>query len=227
MSYREKPATPNSPSGTTVTTVYDHLLSPSSPAHEEEEKDDRLKNDLLDEICTDMGIDDSMDLDLDDFCYNAPVQAARAAGTAASSRSGSAGDERRCSVTTSSSSGYITSDSLCAIAKLTHSISHENTPMNESVVDVKSRIGGSPDSGGPGSVKQEPPDHEVEPVGNVNDTDQGKVAAAAAASKLALQKQEMSVEPACSGNDMPSTTSAAASGMQAAATANQRYEFRM
>lgn len=132
MSYREKPATPNSPSGTSVTTMYDHLLSPASPAMEEE-KDDRLRNDLLDEICNDMGIDDSMDLDFDDFVSSGNQQQPHSHGSLAAphhkphQHSHSApypaaeGSDMRKATTTASS--YSSSDSLCAIAKLTQSIS--------------------------------------------------------------------------------------------------------
>lgn len=186
--YRDKPATPNSPSGTTVTTMYDHMLSPSSPAAEMEEKDGRLRNDLLDEICNDMGIDDSMDLDFDDFCYNGQQRSGSAQNSQRYSQGGSSGSSegRRPSVTGSSS--YSTSDSLCAIAKLTHSIASENATTSAEV-DGKPR---SPDCL---SVKQEPCDVEAEQVGNTNDTDQGK--AAAAAGKLALHKQMSESSSSC------------------------------
>ncbi|XP_067938345.1 uncharacterized protein [Watersipora subatra] len=173
-SYREKPATPNSPSGTSVTTVYDHMLSPSSPA-EMEKKDDRLRNDLLDEICNDMGIDDSMDLDFDDLCYGQQRSGSAPGGQRFPT---SSSEGRRPSATASSS--YSTSDSLSAIAKLTHSIPNESTTSSE--VDVKPRL--SPDNS---SVKQEPCEVEGEMTGSTNDTDQGK--AAAAAGRLSMQKQ--------------------------------------
>lgn len=182
-SYREKPATPNSPSGTTVTTMYDHLLSPPSPA-EAEEKDGRLRNDLLDEICEDMGIDDNMDLDFDDFCYNGQQKPGPVGSTQRYGQTGSSGNEgRRPSV--SNSSSYSTSDSLCAIAKLTYSIANENG-TSSSEGDVKARV--SPECAS--SVKQEPCDQgEGDQRVGCNDTDQGKAAAAAAAGKLALQRQ--------------------------------------
>ena len=185
-SYREKPATPNSPSGTTVTTMYDHLLSPSSP--EPDEKDDRLRNDLLDEICNDMGIDDSMDLDFDDFCYSNGQQKATSAAAAAGPSS------RFTALTTPNkpvtseagqptSSGYATSDSLCAIAKLTQSISSESrSETGESAEPV---------------IKQE----EAEIATGTNDTDQGKVAA----NRLLQQQQkEVSSPPAGSRSSPPS-----------------------
>jgi len=177
QSYREKPATPNSPSGTSVTTVYDHLLSPPSP--DEEEHDDRVRNDLLDEICNDMGIDDSMDLDFDDFCYQS-VQQQRAAGVrfpqhpAAPQKPETV--ERRPSATTSSSSGYATSDSLCAIAKLTQSITSEQGALPPASSDDEK--GEMTDS-----IKQEPNDSIDS--NSENQTDQGKVAA----SKLLQQRQ--------------------------------------
>lgn len=184
MSYREKPATPNSPSGTSVTTMYDHLLSPPSPGAEEEEKDDRLRNDLLDEICNDMGIDDSMDLDLDDFCYNGqqpppPQKSAGGArfGPGAQTSVKSEVDARRGSVATSSS-GYTTSDSLCAIAKLTQSISseapssvHSEGEANRSPQEVKNDMSDSIEGS------------------HVNDTDQGKVAAMS--NKMKAQRQRL------------------------------------
>lgn len=219
MSYREKPATPNSPSGTTVTTMYDHLLSPPSPhENQEEEKDDRLRNDLLDEICNDMGIDDSMDLDLDDFCYNG--QKAGGSGANMQQRFGqivtpgkqAEADQRRGSVTTTASSGYATSDSLCAIAKLTQSISNDGSQGQPGSSDaaVEGRQRDSPESV---KVKHESEAESCEQSG-VNDTDQGK---AAAASKLALQKQLS--ESAATPDRKRSATSEPAS---AAETSNQR-----
>lgn len=186
MSYREKPATPNSPSGTTVTTVYDHILSPPSPA-EEEEKNDRIRNDLLDEICEDMGIDDSMDLDFDDFCYSGQQQ--QNAGSAQRftqvNTPGKAADSdgRR-----TGASGYASSDSLCAIARLTRSITNENSSSVGSEVDSKRPSSSSP-AECTDSVKQEPSDAEFteQMAASFNDTDQSK--AAAAANKLALLKQ--------------------------------------
>lgn len=217
--YREKPATPNSPSGTTVTTVYDHMLSPPSPQQEEEEKDDRLRNDLLDEICNDMGIDDSMDLDLDDFCYSG-AQAQQKGSGAIQQRFGqivtpgkqAEGDaSRRTSVTTASSSGYATSDSLCAIAKLTQSISTEGQPQQPGS-EVEGRQRESPES----AVKQEP---DVEPeASGVNDTDHGK--AAAASHKLALQKQLS--ESAVPDRKRSAAATSDSSGQDAAAV-SQRY----
>jgi len=184
MGYREKPATPNSPSGTTVTTMYDHLLSPPSPA-EEEEKNERLRNDLLDEICNDMGIDDSMDLDFDDdFCYNGQQKPGQRLAMSGASAKACESDARRTSA--NSSSGYATSDSLCAIAKLTHSIPHENNSASD--VEAKQRRESLENA----SVKQEPTSQTESELRfcNVNDTDQGKAAAAAAAAnKLAMQRQ--------------------------------------
>lgn len=187
MNYREKPATPNSPSGTTVTTMYDHMLSPPSPT-QEEEKDDRLRNDLLDEICNDMGIDDSMDLDFDDFCYNGQ-QKNGAPGPfnplATPHKPDSIPMDARRHSTATSSSGYATSDSLCAIAKLTQSINKESQAMCSMGEGESKRS--TPDM--PGPLKQEPCDvHET----STNDTDQGK---AAAASRLALQRQTAARSP--------------------------------
>lgn len=186
MSYRDKPATPNSPSGTSVTTMYDHLLSPLSPG-QEEEKDDRLRNDLLDEICNDMGIDDSMDLDFDDFCYS-NQQAKPGASNAQQrfnqistpSKSDSASNDVRWrNSMTTASSGYSTSDSLCAIAKLTQSISNDG-PSSMSEGESKRS---SPETCS-GSVKQEP----CELTENPNDTDQGKANKIAAVQR---QQQQM------------------------------------
>ena len=199
-----------------MTTVYDHMLSPPSP-QEEEEKDDRLRNDLLDEICNDMGIDDSMDLDLDDFCYNGANAQQKGSGGAMQQRFGqmvtpgkqAESDARRASVTTTTSSGYATSDSLCAIAKLTQSISNEGQSSQQGS-DVEGRQRESPDA-----VKQEP-DSESE-VSGVNDTDHGK-AAAAASHKIALQKQLS--ESAVPDRKRSAATSDSAAGGQDAAVSS-------
>lgn len=172
--------------------MYDHLLSPPSPGVEEEEKDDRLRNDLLDEICNDMGIDDSMDLDLDDFCYSNNSSGPPHLQKPGTARFGqipqstkSEMDTRRGSVATSSS-GYATSDSLCAMAKLTQSISSEGPSSIPS------------DAGGGVEANRSPQDMKTDSsealdTGHTNDTDQGK--AAAISNKIMAQRQRLSDSP--------------------------------
>ena len=73
MGYRDNRSVhrPDSPTDeVTSTDPFEHLPSPISPsavANQFSYDDDRIQNDLLDEICSDIGIKDSMELDFLDF----------------------------------------------------------------------------------------------------------------------------------------------------------------
>lgn len=69
MEYRDVPRSPSTSSVTSVSASgLDALSSPTTPASPiQEDMDDKLPNELLEEICEDMGIKDSMDIDLIDY----------------------------------------------------------------------------------------------------------------------------------------------------------------
>ena len=70
MEYRDAPRSPSTSSVTSVSASgLDALSSPTTPASpiQEDMDDEKLPNELLEEICEDMGIKDSMDIDLIDY----------------------------------------------------------------------------------------------------------------------------------------------------------------
>ncbi|GAB1598168.1 uncharacterized protein DDB_G0283357-like [Argonauta hians] len=77
MEYRDAPPSPSTSSVTSVSASgLDALSSPTTPASPvpEEMDDERLPNELLEEICEDMGIKDSMDIDLIDYMMDQTSQ---------------------------------------------------------------------------------------------------------------------------------------------------------